>query len=82
MIHSLSGGVIQQIDYYNFAKVLLDNGEPRYYIYNFPLNIGDKVLVPFGRSTQTGVVQKLLQNISARQAPMPIKHMQEIIKKL
>ena len=34
MIHSLSGGTIQDVGYYNFAKVQLDTGEIMYYIYN------------------------------------------------
>lgn len=82
MIHSLSGGTIQNITYHNFAKVLLESGEIRYYTYTIPLRIGDKVLVPFGTTTAQGVVQKLLPNCSSREAPFPVKHTREIIKKL
>ena len=82
MIHSLSGGVIQDITYHNFAKVLLDSGEIRYYTYSIPLKIGDKVLVPVGNLTQVGVVQKLLPNLSLREAPFSVKHTREIIKKM
>lgn len=82
MIHSLSGGVIQDITYHNFAKVLLDNGELRYYTYTIPLKVGDKVEVPVGHLAQTGIVQKLMPNLSSREAPISPKRVQEIIKKL
>ena len=81
MIHSLLGGTIQNITYHNFAKVLLDNGEIKYYIFTFSLAEKDKVLVPYGRTTQTGVVQKILKNVSSRESPIPLKHAQQIIKK-
>ena len=48
MIHSLSGGTIKDIGFYNFAKVELLSGEVMFFIYNIPLSVGDKVLVPVG----------------------------------
>ena len=82
MIHSLSGGTIQDVGYYNFAKVQLDTGEIMYYIYNIPLTIGQHVLVPVGKAnTPTrATVLELRPNVSKRLAPFPVKHLKEIIR--
>lgn len=83
MIHSLSGGTIKDIGFYNFVKVKLDSGEVMFFIYNIPLSVGDKVFVPVGRNnTPTlATVLELKPNTSSRLAPFPVKHMKEIIKK-
>lgn len=83
MIHSLSGGTIKDIGFYNFAKVALESGEVMFFIYNIPLEVGDKVVVPVGKTNKptTATVLSLKPNISSRLAPFPVKHMKEIIKK-
>ena len=84
MIHSLSGGTIKDIGFHNFAKVELKTGEIMFFVYTIPLQIGDQVLVPVGKTnTPThATVLSLKPNVSDRLAPFPIKHMKEIIKKI
>ena len=84
MIHSLSGGTIKDIGFYNFAKVELETGELKFYIYNISLQVGDEVEVPVGKFNKPtkAKVLELRQNISSRLAPFPIKQMKEIIKKI
>ena len=84
MIHSLSGGTIKDIGFSSFAKVKLATGETMFFVYDFPLNVGEEVLVPVGRSgtpTQATVVE-LRPNVSNRLAPFPIKSMKNVIKKI
>ena len=84
MIHSLSGGTIKDIGFYNFVKVELKTGEIMFFICNIPIEVGDKILVPVGRTntpTEASVLE-LKRNVSSRLAPFPVKHMKEIIKKL
>ena len=82
MIHSLSGGTIQELGYFNFAKVKLKTGEIMFFVYNIPLSVGQCVLVPVGKSnTPTrATVLELRPNTSQRLAPFPVKHLKEVIK--
>lgn len=84
MIHSLSGGTIKNIGFSSFAKVKLETEEVMFFVYDFPLSVGDEVLVPVGRcGTPTrATVLELKQNVSNRLAPFPIKSMKNVIKKI
>ena len=83
MIHSLSGGVIADQHYYNFAKVRLDDtDEIRFFIYDIPLDVGDRVMVPVGRLSSPATVLECRTAVHERNAPFPVKHMSYIIKKL
>ena len=86
MIHSLAGGKMRDLDFCDFAKVkIIDTNEIRWYIFNIlDLNLGDKVLVPFGIKNElvTAEVIKIERNLSEQVAPIPIKRAKEIYKKL
>ena len=54
MIHSMSGGVLDEWGTYTFAKVVFDGGDgkPYWYVAEFEVDEGDKVLAPFGGGTK------------------------------
>lgn len=88
MIHSLAGGKIKDLDFADFAKVEILDGETQgkisWYITNIlDLNVGDTVLVPVGlNNTQTPAkVLKIERNLSSQVSPIPIKRAKEIIQK-
>ncbi len=87
MIHSLSGGVIKDIEYFDFAKVKVTEGilcnNIFWYISPFSnLKQGDIVLVPLGaNNTQTKAeVLRVDKNVSGQTAPVPVKRCKKIIK--
>ena len=89
MIHSLSGGELKQNNVYNFVKVkILDKqflGKTCFYISNIPyLKVSNIVLVPFGYPEKQvkAIVERIDKNINEQVAPIPIKRMKYIIKKL
>ena len=88
MIHSLAGGKIKDLDFADFAKVEILDGEAQgkisWYITNIlDLNVEDTVLVPVGlNNTQTPAkVLKIERNLSSQVSPIPIKRAKEIIQK-
>jgi hypothetical protein len=77
MIHSLSGGVIESYDVLIYAFVAI--GEQKaWYISPFPkISVGDKVMVPFGKSTLLGSVLRVEQ-VTKQTAPYPVNRTKEI----
>lgn len=83
MIHSLSGGVIREKKYFDFAKVRFDSGEIYWYISTFEdLKAGDRVLVPVGRNNEEteAFVIRIDKHISEQVSPIPAKRAKKIIK--
>ena len=89
MIHSLSGGVIKDEVYKDFAKVMILEGDLKgkqlWFVSNiFMLLEGDKVIVPIGtNNTRTlGKVVRIDKNVSTKCSPIPSKHAKEIVEKV
>ena len=85
MIHSLSGGVLNENKSFDFAKVQFLTGEIFWYITNIDnLKVDDMVLVPFGKTNRQlkAKVLRIDKNVSASCSPVPIKIAKEIICKL
>lgn len=87
MIHSLAGGVIDDLDFCNFAKVRILEGENKDDVYWFlfdmlELEVGNYVVVPLGRlNTETkGIVEKIEYNMSKQVAPVSSKKAKKIYK--
>lgn len=83
MIHSLSGGVIREKKYFDFAKVRFETGEVYWFISTFPeLKPGDKVVVPVGRDNvpTEAFVLRIDKHISEQVSPIPAKRAKKIIK--
>ncbi len=72
MIHSLSGGVIADNMPKTFAKVEI-MGAPYWFIAPFPVEVGEKVLAPFGREERPteGTVLKV-ETCTPQTAPVPV----------
>jgi len=84
MIHSLSGGVMRDVQYVDFAKVEIEGEGIFWYINNIDgLKEGDKVIVPFGKSGQkvVGKVLRIDKSVSSQVSPIPFKHAKHIIAK-
>lgn len=87
MIHSLAGGVIDDLDFHNFAKVRIVEGEQTgdvfWYIFDMvELEEGDKVIVPVGvKNIETkGVVEKIEYNVSKQVAPVSARKAKKIYR--
>ncbi len=85
MIHSLSGGVIADVGYHTFAKVVFR--EPAYadrpYWYLCPFSqaeAGDEALAPAGRqgTLLRGTIVKVERNVSAQCSPVPMNRIGEL----
>lgn len=85
MIHSMSGGVISENGAYTFVKVKLDCADtPYWFICDFDVKEGDRVVAPFGRGDipKNGEVLRVENNVSGQVAPVPVKRAKRIIAKL
>ncbi|MGN1201562.1 MAG: hypothetical protein ACI4R8_04860 [Candidatus Caccovivens sp.] len=86
MIHSMSGGVVREKKFYDFAKVQLEiSGETRFFICNDKnLKEGDCVLVPYGKNDllEKGKILRIDRNVNEQVAPMPVGRMKEIFGKV
>ena len=85
MIHSMSGWVMSDIQFLNFAKVEIDGEGVFWYISNIiDLEENDLVLVPFGNYNELkkGKVLRIDKNVSSQNAPVPVKRMKEISQRL
>lgn len=80
----MSGGVLSEYGSYTFVKVVYDDdGEqrPYWFISEFEVREGDKVLAPFGIGGQkTATVVKVENNVSGQVAPIPVKRARKLIK--
>ena len=88
MIHSMAGGRLGSVEYNDFAKVRILEGECQgqafFYITKIPLlKVGDEVIVPVGISnTQTkAVVERIDKNVSSQCSPVPVKRAKAISRK-
>ena len=89
MIHSLAGGKLQNVEYCDFAKVQLSQGNLAGKIFWYKSNIndlkvGDDVIVPFGDGGMriAGKVVKIDKNVSSQLSPIPYKRAKSIIRKI
>lgn len=79
MIHSLSGGVLNDNLIYPFVKVEVE-GNLRWYLSpTFKIKEGDEVLVPFeGRSAKAVVLR--VEKCTSQTAPVPMNRVKEILE--
>lgn len=82
MIHSMGGGVIREYDNLTYVFVTIGDGlysgEKRWYISSFiKIKVGDKVLVPVGRTSCRGCVTRV-ENVTAQTAPFPVSRTAEV----
>ncbi len=86
MVHSMSGGVVREKKYFDFAKVRISStGDILWYISKIKsLNEGDVVEVPYGSlDEQTeAVVLRIDRHISQQVTPIPVKRAKCITRKL
>ena len=85
MIHSMSGGVLSEYGTYTFAKVKFDGDErPYWYVSDFDVSEGDRVLAPFGAggAVKEATVLRVEYNVSGQVAPIPIKRAKKLLSKL
>ncbi len=79
MIHSLSGGVINEHGKHTFVKVELE-GKPYWYLSLFStVKEGDRVSVPYGRADlPTEAVVLKVEEADEQCAPYPMNRIKEI----
>ena len=87
MIHSLAGGELREQHLYDFVKLEFEEkpGQFFWYISNITdLEIGDYVLAPFGiiDELSKAKVIRIDKNINSQSAPVSIKGMKQITKKI
>ena len=89
MIHSLAGGKLQNVEYSDYAKVQIAQGNLAGKIFWYKstisdLKIGDDVIVPFGQDNMrvAGKVVKIDKNVSSQVSPFPAKRAKQIIRKI
>ncbi|MBQ7467153.1 MAG: hypothetical protein IJS74_03685 [Clostridia bacterium] len=88
MIHSLAGGKLQNVEYCDYAKVQLTQGNLAGKIFWYKsiqgVQVGDDVIVPFGQDNMrvAGKVIKIDKNVSSQVAPIPSKRAKQIIRKI
>ena len=89
MIHSMAGGNLGKVEYNDYAKVRILEGEEAgkafFYITKiFGLKAGDKVLVPVGFSNvlTEGEVERIDKNVSSQNMPLALKKCKMIQKRL
>lgn len=77
MIHSLSGGVLSDGESRLFVKVIAE-GTPCWYLSpDLTVTAGDEVLVPFGRGTAQGRVERTMF-ADGKTSPVPLSRAKEI----
>ena len=85
MIHSMSGGVLGDLDSLTFVKVKFDGGDAVYwYVTDFEVEEGDRVTAPFGASgvNKPATVVKVECNVSNQVSPIPVKRAKKLTAKL
>ena len=89
MIHSMAGGRLGKVEYNDFAKVRILEGECQgsafFYITKIiGLKEGDEVLVPVGLSNTLtkGMVERIDKNVSSQCSPVPVKRAKAVAKRL
>lgn len=82
MIHSLSGGVIKDYGAYTFVKVIFEaDDRPYWYIADFPVEEGDKVIAPFGKidTPREATAIKVEKNVSGQVTPIPLNSAKKLL---
>lgn len=87
MIHSLAGGKLREQQLFDFAKLEFENNPSQYFWYISEINDlrpNDYVLAPFGPldELQKAKVVRVDKNILGTSAPLPVKRMKKITKKI
>lgn len=89
MIHSLAGGELGKVSYYDYAKVEILEGENSGKIYWYKCKINnlqpdDLVIVPVGinNALVKAKVIRIDKNVSSQCSPVPSRHAKEIVKKI
>lgn len=85
MIHSMSGGVISELGAFTFVKVKFDGSDtPYWYICDFEVEEGDRVLAPFGAGGlgKSATVLRVENNVSSQVAPISVKRAKRLLQKL
>lgn len=87
MIHSMAGGMLGKVEYSDFAKVeiLQGNMEGKLLWYKSTisnLKVGDEVIVPLDRFNINvlGKVVRIDKNVSSQASPVPFSKAKSIIK--
>jgi len=89
MIHSMAGGKIGKVEYSDYAKVELLQGNLQgklfWYKSNFPLlEVGDEVIVPFSSPEikVLGKVVRIDRAVSSQASPVPSRIAKSILRVL
>ena len=79
----MSGGVLSEYGAYTFVKVRFEGVDaPYWYIADFEVAEGDRVLAPFNGVGKPAIVERVENNVSGQVAPVPIKRAKKLIGKL
>ena len=82
MIHSMSGGVMSEINFYDFAKIEVKDEGIFWYICDIAgIKEGQKVTIPFGRENKIveGIVLRIDKNVSSQNAPISVKRAKKVL---
>lgn len=82
MIHSLSGGIIKDAGSFTFVKVVFDGEDtPYWFISDFPVKDGDRVVAPKGKFDMptAATVLRVENNVNGQVAPIPVKRAKRLI---
>ncbi len=87
MIHSLAGGFVKELDYADFVKVKILDGEDEGKLFWYKtdlidIKIGDRVEVKLKNQIHVGEIVKIERNLNSQTAPIPIKRVQSVLRKL
>ncbi len=85
MIHSLSGGLIHNNKFYNYALVDVEKLGVCWYTFSeISIEVGDAVLVPYGKHNvlTRGVVIRIEKSVMEQTVPFPVNRTKEIYSKL
>ena len=84
MIHSMSGGILSDVGSYTFVKVVFDGDQtPYWYVADFDVEVGDRVVAPRGRAdipTECTVV-KVEHNVNGQVTPVPLNRVKKLFYK-
>lgn len=82
MIHSMSGGILNDAGSYTFVKVKFDGSDASYwYISDMPVEEGDTVKAPRGAggAIALGKVVRVENAVSGQVTPVPLRSAKRIV---
>ena len=87
MIHSLAGGRLREQQLFDFVKLEFENNPNHFFWFISEikdLRLNDYVLAPFGPldELQKAKVVRVDKNVISTSAPLPLKRMKKITKKI